>query len=127
MIVRSLKELSESIDKLYNRARELLQYGAIIIDVDTYKPNRSKDQNDYYYRICKEISEFLTSSGIEGFTKKRVHEINKLYFNVESTQELNKEDFCNYITQVMAFWQDKTNNFWQPSENPRVFLKRRGY
>ena len=127
MIVKTLKELSEAIDKLYNRAKELLQYGAIIIEVDTYKPSRSKDQNDYYYRLCGEISSFLISAGLTSYTKTKVHDINKEQFNIDSTKDLSKEDFCDYITKVTEFWQEATNNFWQPSENPRVYLKRRGY
>jgi hypothetical protein len=127
MIVKTIKELSAVMDKLYSRARELLQYGAIIIEIDSYKPNRSKDQNDYYYRLCGEISEFLMSAGLRGYTKKKVHDINKEQFNIDSTKDLSKEDFCDYITKVTEFWQEATKNFWQPSENPRVFLKRRGY
>ena len=127
MIIKSIKELSEAFNNLYNRAKELLQYGPIIVNINTYKPNRSKDQNDYYYRMCGEIAEFLTTAGLKGFTKDRVHNINKEKFNVESTKDLSKEEFCEYITVVTAFWQEETNNYWIPSDNPRIYLKRRGY
>lgn len=127
MIVKKLKELSEAFDTLYNKARELLNYGPIIIDINLYKPCRSKDQNDYYYRLCGEISDCLISAGLVSYTKKKVHDFNKEQFGVDSTKDLSKEEFCDYITKVTQFWQEATNNFWHPSENPRVYLKRRGY
>lgn len=127
MIIRRLKDLSWSFNRLYEEARDLLQHGPIIINISMYTPNRSKDQNDYYHRMCGEISDFLISSGLDGFTKERVHDINKREFNVESTKDLSREDFCDYITKVTSFWQEQTDNFWIPSENPKVYLKRRGY
>lgn len=127
MIINSKNNLSEGFNTLYDKAKELIEYGPIIVEIKPYVPNRGKTQNDYYFRMCKEIADFLRVSGLKGYTKSKVHNINKFIFNVETTTDLSKDEFCDYITEVIEYWQDKTNNYWVPSDNPRSYLKKMGF
>lgn len=127
MLIRNLKALRDSFLELYNEASKLLEYGPVVAEVRPFIDNRSKEQNDYYHRLCAEIAKFLREAGIDGCNKKTVHEINKREFGIDSTADMSKEEFCNYITEVTCFWQRRTNNCWVPSDNPRKYMRERGY
>lgn len=127
MLIKNPKALKSSFIELYEQAKQLLEYGPVVAEVRPFIDNRSKEQNDYYYRLCAEIAKCCRQAGVDDCNKYTIHNLNKEAFGIDSTKDMSKEDFCDYITEVTYYWQNKTNNCWVPSENPRKFLRERGY
>ena len=101
------------------------------VEVKEYKPKRSHPQNDYYWVQNESVSKFLNESGLSmafglPFTSEAIHEINKKYLGVQTTTKMNVPEFCEYMTRMFAFWQEKTRGNWQPEESPYGYLEKVG-
>ena len=134
MIVRSKSELKQVFTMLYQQAEVLLSCGKqITAEVREYIKKRSSEQNNYYWLICEEVAEFLKEKKLTygedklPYDKDLIHRINKKIFLVETTTKMNIRQFCDYITQVIQFWQERTNYHWLPSETPVSYFIAKGY
>lgn len=102
------------------------------IEIKEHKTKRTIQQNSFYWVNCTDIAKFLTEAGLTygeyelDYTSEIIHEINKKKLGVSTTTKLSKQDFCEYMTKMFAFWIEKTNGFWQPKESPYSYLERTG-
>lgn len=134
MFINSLNQLEDVITSITNQATLLLKNGKkVMVEVKEHKQRRTTEQNNYYWLICGEVAEFLNEAGLSygehqiPYKGELIHEINKTIFGVKTTTKLNISEFCQYMTKVIFFWQDKTNGEFAPSELPAVYLTRKGY
>lgn len=134
MFVNSLNQLDEVLLSIQNQAYLLLKNGKkVMIDVKEHKHRRSTEQNNYYWLICGEIADFLNEAGLSygeyqiPYRGELIHEINKTIFGIKTTTKLTISEFCQFMTKVIFFWQEKTNGEFAPSELPMIYLERRGY
>ena len=133
MYIKDKTELREKMVFIYHQAEHLIEGGSIDVEVKEHEEKRTTAQNNYYHMICEEIAKFLRDAEARygkfntKFTKKLIHEINKSNFDVETTTKMTVKEFCDYMTQVIAFWQEETNYYWMPSELPTSYLISRGY
>ena len=134
MKISSTKELNPVFRSLYETAKILLDKGKeVIAEVHEFKPKRTNEQNAYYFLINNEVAKFLNGAGLTygefnlPYSKDIVHEIQKKIFGIETTTKLSIKEFCDYETQVIHFWQERTHGEWQPSELPESYLIKKGY
>lgn len=133
MYIKDRTELRDKMLLIYKQAEHLIDGGAIDVEVKKHEPNRSTAQNSYYHLICSEVAKFLDEAGLTygeyktKYTSALIHEINKSNFDIKTTTKLNMREFCDYMTQVIQYWQEKTNYFWMPSELPAIYLQLKGY
>lgn len=133
MYIKDTTELRDKFTMLYEQAKHLIVGGAIDVEVKKHKNIRTKEQNNYYHLICEEVAAFLRLNcppyGEDklDYDKGLIHRINKKKFDVETTTKLSVQEFCDYMTEVIHYWQEKTNWEWMPSELPASYLEKRGY
>ena len=133
MYIKDINELRDKFTMLYEQAKHLLEGGAVDVEVKKHFHKRSNEQNAYYFLVCGEVAKFLDTAGLSygeyniPYTGELLHELNKKLFGVKTTTKLSKEDFCDYMTKVIQFWQERTNWEWMPSELPDSYLSKRGY
>lgn len=133
MYIKDKTELRDKFTVLYRQAENLIMASPIDVDVKVHKNIRSKAQNDFYHQMCTEIADFLRKAEAKygkfntKYTKNLIHEINKSQFDVETTTKMTVSEFCDYMTQVIAFWQEETNYYWIPSELPISYMRDHGY
>lgn len=135
MFCKDIKNLPEILSFIEKQARELLLLSNKGVDIDVKKhlQKRSNSQNNYYHLICAEIATFLDGAGLSygehnlPYTGDLLHEINKKIFGLKTTTKLSIGDFCNYMTKIILYWQEKTSFEWMPSELPAIYLAQRGY
>ena len=120
MYIRDAKELRDKFTALYRQAEHLIMDGAIDVEVKKHKQTRSLEQNAYYHLICGEYHLKYT-------TKDLMHGLNKQIFGIDTTTKMSVGEFCEYMTKVIAFWQEKTAYEWMPSELPDYYMSKRGY
>ena len=58
---------------------------------------RSAQQNNYYWFIIGILSEDL------GYTEPEMHEVLKKHFQIESTKTLSREEFGEFIEQIIRW------------------------
>ena len=133
MFIKDKSELKLKFRALFEQAEHLIDGGAIDVEVKKHIHTRTKEQNNYYHLICTEIATFLDGAGLSygehklPYTGDLLHEINKMIFGVKTTTKLSIGDFCDYMTRIILYWQEKTAFEWMPSELPAVYLAQRGY
>lgn len=135
MFCKDEASIQEVFSFAKRQATELLKSckNGIDITVTKHENTRGLCQNRYYFLICSEIAKFLDEAGLTygeyktKFTGELIHEINKSNFGIKTTTKMKIKDFCDYTTQVIQYWQEKTNYFWIPSELPATYLKLKGY
>jgi len=134
MYIRDAKELRDKFTALYRQAEHLIMDGAIDVEVKKHKQTRSLEQNAYYHLICGEVAKFLDDAGLtygeyhlKYTTKDLMHGLNKQIFGIDTTTKMSVGEFCEYMTKVIAFWQEKTAYEWMPSELPDYYMSKRGY
>lgn len=133
MYIKDTTELRDKFTMLYEQAKHLIVGGAIDVEVKKHVHKRSNAQNSYYHLMCQEVAKFLDTAGLSygeyniPYTGELLHELNKKLFGVKTTTKLSKEDFCDYMTRMIQFWQEKTNWEWMPSELPESYLIKQGY
>lgn len=134
MYIASSDQLDYIFDCLYEQAKLLLDNGKKVdAEVKQHRQIRSSEQNNYYHLICSEVAKFLNDAGMSygehalPYTGELIHEINKKLFDVKTTTKLSISEFCQYMTKVIFFWQERTAGEYCPSELPAQYLERKGY
>lgn len=111
----------------------LLVSKGIDITICEHKKKRTRDQNNYYWELCEDIAKFLDNAGCYygeyklPYKKDYIHDINKAVLGIDSTKKMDIKTFCEYITRVTIFWEEKTKKFWHPSELPEGYFLKKGY
>lgn len=134
MKISKMTELKPVFRYLYDTAQALLECGKeVLVEVEEFKPKRTNAQNNYYHLMCQEVADFLNSCELTygefklPYNKHLVHDIQKKIYGIDTTTKMSIQEFCDYETQVIHFWQERTNWEWQPSELPVSYLIRKGY
>lgn len=133
MYIKDKTELRDKFTILYRQAEHMIEGGSIDVEVKKHEHNRSNAQNSFYHLICGEVAKFLDEAGLTygeyntKYTGTLIHEINKSIFGLSTTTKMKVSEFCDFMTQVIQYWQEKTNYYWMPSELPMIYLKLRGY
>lgn len=134
MKISTKAELKPIFRNLYHTAELLLDAGKeVSAEVSEFKYKRTNEQNAYYFLMNTEVAQFLNESGLTygefnlPYTKDIIHAIQKKVFGVETTTKMSIHEFCDYETQVIQFWQERTNGQWQPTELPESYLTKKGY
>lgn len=140
MFIRDKSELKIKFRALFEQAERLIERGSIDVEVKKHTHKRSSAQNNYYWLICTELAEFFQEHDIydeydafgttikRHYTKDSVHDrLNKPLLGVETTKKMSVKEFCDYMTKIILFWQEQTDNEWMPSELPATYLSSRGY
>lgn len=140
MYIKDKSELKLKFRALFEQAEKMLDSGSVDVEVKKHKNIRSKAQNDYYWVICEELADFFQEKQIyeeydafgvhikRHFTKDSVHnKLNKPLLGVETTTKMSVQEFCDYMTKIIHYWQEKTGWVWMPSELPETYLANKGY
>ena len=117
---------------LYDNATVLLDAGkAVDVTVAEHKVKRTNAQNNYYWLVCSEVAKFLDEAGLTygelDYSGEIIHLINKKKTGIKTTTKLSISDFCDYMTKIIVYWQEKTAFEWMPSELPASYLEQRGF
>lgn len=105
----------------------------VSLEVTKTVETRSSAQNRYYFEFNSWVRDTLNNAGLTygehnlPYTTNLVHEINKKVFGFETTRKMSVEKFCDYISQVSAFWTERTNGNLEIPELPMEYLVKRGY
>ncbi len=105
----------------------------ICLEVTKTVETRSNAQNRYYFEFNSLVRDTLNKAGCTygeyelPYTTEIIHDINKKIFGHETTRKMSVEEFCDYITQVSAFWIEKTDGNLEIPELPMSYLVKRGY
>lgn len=134
MRIRNKNDLKPCFRVLYHTAELLIDNGLeVSAEVCEFKPKRTNAQNAYYFLINNEVAKFLNDSGLTygefnlPYNKDIIHEIQKKLYGVATTTKMTIKEFCDYETQVINFWQERTRGQWRPSELPESYLIKKGY
>lgn len=134
MKISTLAELKPVFRNLYDTAKIMLENGKeVVVEVQEFKKKRTNEQNAYYFLLNNEVAKFLNDCGLTygefnlPYNKDIIHEIQKKVFGVETTTKLNIQEFCDFETQVIHFWQERTHGEWRPTELPESYLIKKGY
>lgn len=105
----------------------------VSLEVTKTVETRSNAQNRYYFEFNSWVRDTMNKAGCTygeyelPYTTEIVHDINKKIFGHETTRKMSIEEFCDYITQVSAFWIERTNGALEIPELPKEYLIKRGY
>lgn len=117
----------------YEQAEALLSTGkAVDVSVSEHKTKRSSAQNRFYFKLNQELAKFFNEHGLSygefsiPYTTELCHEINKKLFGISTTTKMNKQDFCDYMTQILSYWIEKTCGEFEFEETPYSYLERTG-
>jgi hypothetical protein len=118
----------EQVSQIINRMSPVYGYD---INISDHKPKRTTEQNNFYWVNNQDIANFLNEAGVKmafgiAFTSDDIHRINKKHLGVPSTKKKDIQAFSDYMTQVFAFWIEKTNGVWQPKESPYSYFEKTG-
>lgn len=131
MFIRDKSELKIKFRALFEQAEHLIDGGSIDVEVKKHVHKRSNAQNNYYWLVCSEVAKFLDDAGLEygelDYSSEIIHAINKKKTGTKTTTKLSIGEFCEYMTRIIQFWQEKTSYEWMPSELPAIYLASRGY
>ena len=72
--------------------------GEVMITIEEVR-NRTQKQNNYYRKIIRELAK---RHPFDGYTAAELHEAMKQSFEITSTKDLNKEEFSEYIYNVIS-------------------------
>ena len=134
MRISNKKELNPVFRALYDQAGLLLDYGKeVVLELSEFKPKRNNEQNAYYWLFNSWVANFLNEAGLTygeyeiPYTSEIIHDIQKKLFGVKTTTKMTAGEFCDYITKVMLFWQERTHGEFQVPELPLSYLSKKGY
>lgn len=132
--VSSEQGLIEALNVIKNCALvHLKSVKEVCLELTKVIETRSLAQNRYYFEFNSWVRDTLNKAGCTygeynlPYTTDLVHDINKKIFGYETTRKMSIQEFCDYITQVSAFWIEKTEGNLEIPELPMEYLVKRGY
>lgn len=134
MLIKNVDSIKPVFRALFNQAEIMIKSGKVIdVDITEHKEKRSNEQNAYYWVFNGEVASFLYDAGCSygehklPYTSDLVHEINKTVFGIKTTTKMDVKCFCEYMTKLLIWWQEKTGGEFMCSELPTSYLQRKGY
>lgn len=135
MFCESSKDFPIFLNKLIPEMKRLLAGSSQGIDVEIkeHKNRRTSVQNSFYWVFNTSVAAFLNESGLTygedelPYNKDIIHLINKKVFGHDTTTKMSVGEFCDYITQLIMFWQERTNYMYEVPELPEKYMSDRGY
>ena len=101
----------DNLDGLVRSLKDLDKANLWTVKITPYKSTRSLDQNDYYWRLVKELADYF---GLK--SKDEMHEVlsykllseekqikNLKVMTINSTTKLNVKEFNEYLEKVKDF------------------------
>mgnify|MGYP002523135566 FL=1 len=132
--VTSEQGFLEALDVIKQCGLSLLKSAKeVSLEVTKIVENRSNAQNRYYFEFNSWVRDTMNKAGCTygeynlPYTTELIHDINKKIFGYETTRKMSIEEFCDYITQVSAFWIERTNGALEIPELPKEYLVKRGF
>ena len=132
--VTSEQGFLEALDVIKQCGLSLLKSAKeVSLEVTKIVETRSNAQNRYYFEFNSWVRDTMNKAGCTygeynlPYTIELVHGINKKIFGYETTRNMSIEEFCDYITQVSAFWIERTNGALEIPELPKEYLVKRGF
>lgn len=132
--VTSEQGFLEALDVIKQCGLSLLKSAKeVSLEVTKTVETRSNAQNRYYFEFNSWVRDTMNKAGCTygeynlPYTTELVHDINKKIFGYETTRKMSIEEFCDYITQVSAFWIERTNGALEIPELPKEYLVKRGF
>ena len=83
--------------------------GDVWIIIKPMPKTRSPQQNNYYWMIVKSVANEI------GYTHDELHEIVKVKFEIESTKNLEQDEFSDFLDRLIRYFAEQ--GF--PVEDPR--------
>ena len=83
--------------------------GDVSIVVKPIPKTRSPQQNNYYWMIIKVVANEI------GYTHDELHEIVKVKFNINSTKDLEQNEFSDFLDRLIRYFAE----LGYPVEDPR--------
>ena len=83
--------------------------GDVSIFIKKLPKSRSPQQNNYYWMIIKDVAKEI------GYTHEEMHEVVKVKFNIESTKNLEQDEFSDFLYRLISYFAEQ--GF--PVEDPR--------
>lgn len=132
MYIRDKKAYDDCLPQIKNDILSLLFCGkSVDVEIKEHKHKRTLEQNNYYWLFNQQVANLFNSAGCKynelRYTADLVHEIQKQLFGIKTTTTMSIGEFCDYITELDAYWKEKTNNEFQMPEKPEKYLERKGY
>ena len=86
--------------------------GDVSIVIKTLPKSRSPQQNNYYWMIVKSVAKDI------GYTPDEMHEVVKVKFKIDSTKNLEQEEFSDFLDRLIRYFAE----LGFPVEDPRRSL-----
>ena len=67
------------------------------IDIKKAPKMRSGEQNGYYRTVIRQLGNHL------GYNEDEMHEVVKTKFQIESTKDLTKDEFSDFLDRIIRF------------------------
>ena len=83
--------------------------GDVWVIIKPMPKTRSPQQNNYYWMIVKAVAKEI------GYTHDELHEIVKVKFEIESTKELEQDEFSDFLDRLIRYFAEQRF----PVEDPR--------
>ena len=83
--------------------------GDVSIYIKTLPKSRSPQQNNYYWMIIKDVAKEI------GYTHEEMHEVVKVKFEIESTKNLEQDEFSDFLDRLIRYFAQ----VGFPVEDPR--------
>ena len=83
--------------------------GDVSIVVKPIPKTRSPQQNNYYWMIIKVVANEI------GYTHDELHEIVKVKFQINSTKDLEQDEFSDFLDRLIRYFAE----LGYPVEDPR--------
>ena len=83
--------------------------GDVSIVINTLPKTRSPQQNNYYWMIVKSVAKDI------GYTPDEMHEVVKVKFKIDSTKNLEQEEFSDFLDRLIRYFAE----LGVPVEDPR--------
>ena len=135
MYCGKVEHLGKVLSAVETAARALLAKGPVTLEVSAFKAKRTNPQNAFYWKNIEHLRQTLEDAGDvlrgDGFclpyTKDIIHEINKTILGVDTTTNLSRREFCEYMDRFFAYWIDRTYGFWTPLETAESYFDRTNF
>lgn len=121
MIIRTVQELNEFIERFKTQATVMLEYNPIKVDFGVYRKIRSQEQNRYMWSVFQHIAEFYQETGFmpDGL---RLHFFNKdvakVYFcakfDMLHTSSSNTKEMVEFIDKVQMDMVQQSKGEYEP-------------
>lgn len=124
MIIRTIEELNEFIEKAIFQAKSIISFGKEVkMTCEIYRKKRSMKQNRYMWAVFENISNFYKDTGfMPDNLEKRLKFFNKdiaktwycAKFGIMHTSLLNTKEMVEFLDKVQFEMIEQSSGEYQP-------------